>query len=76
MLLLMASSPRVRMAKRTNVSAGLLLFRCLKGKLEVFFAHPGGQFWKSRGLGAWTVPKGLMEAEEKPLVAAIREFQE
>jgi predicted NUDIX family NTP pyrophosphohydrolase len=64
------------MAKRTNVSAGLLLFRRHLGELEVFLAHPGGPFWRTRDLGAWTVPKGLVKEEEEPLVAAIREFEE
>ena len=64
------------MAKRPNVSAGLLLFRRPWGGLEVFLAHPGGPFWKKRDLGAWTVPKGLVEEGEDTLVAAIREFEE
>jgi predicted NUDIX family NTP pyrophosphohydrolase len=64
------------MTKRTNASAGLLLFRRPLGELEVFLAHPGGPFWRTRDLGAWTVPKGLVEEEEDPLVAAIREFEE
>ena len=64
------------MAKLSNVSAGLLLFRRPKGGLEVFLAHPGGPFWKTRDLGAWTVPKGLVERGEDPLAAAIREFEE
>ena len=36
------SSTLARMAKRLNVSAGLLLFRRSRGELEVFLAHPGG----------------------------------
>jgi predicted NUDIX family NTP pyrophosphohydrolase len=64
------------MAKRPNVSAGLLLFRRSGGDLEVFLAHPGGPFWRDRDLGAWTLPKGLLEEGEDPLVAAVREFEE
>jgi predicted NUDIX family NTP pyrophosphohydrolase len=64
------------MAKRSNVSAGLLPFRRSGGELEVFLAHPGGPFWRDRDLGAWTIPKGLLEGSEDPLVAAIREFEE
>ena len=64
------------MAKRSNVSAGLLLFRRSGGETEVFLAHPGGPFWRDRDLGAWTVPKGLLKEGEDPLVAAIREFEE
>ena len=54
----------------------MLLFRRPKGALEFFLAHPGGPFWRTRDLGAWTVPKGLVEEGEDPLVAAIREFEE
>ena len=64
------------MANRSNVSAGLLLFRRSQGGLEVFLAHPGGPFWSARDLGAWTVPKGLVEEGEDPLAAAVREFEE
>ena len=64
------------MVNRSNVSAGLLLFRRRRGGLEVFLAHPGGPFWSARDLGAWTVPKGLVEEGEDPLAAAVREFEE
>ncbi|HET9982831.1 MAG TPA: NUDIX domain-containing protein [Longimicrobiales bacterium] len=64
------------MAKRANVSAGLLLFRRREGKLEVFLAHPGGPFWAHRDVGAWTLPKGVVEPGEEPLTAARREFEE
>jgi predicted NUDIX family NTP pyrophosphohydrolase len=63
-------------ARRPNVSAGLLLFRRDRDGLEVFLAHPGGPFWEDRDLGAWTIPKGLVKTGEDPLVAAIREFEE
>jgi len=59
-----------------NQSAGLLLFRRSPGGLELFLAHPGGPFWKNRDLGAWTIPKGLIEGGEEPLAAAQREFEE
>ena len=64
------------MAKRENVSAGLLLFRRKGSQVEYFLAHPGGPFWRGRDDGAWTIPKGMLEAGEEPLEAAIREFQE
>ena len=54
----------------------MLLFRCPRGELEVFLAHPGGPFWEDRDLGAWTVPKGLVERGEDPLATAVREFEE
>jgi predicted NUDIX family NTP pyrophosphohydrolase len=64
------------MAKRPNVSAGLLLYRRSQGELEVFLAHPGGPFWKDRDAGAWTIPKGVLDPDEDPLDAARREFNE
>lgn len=70
-----ASAGRGRRPRR-NVSAGLLLFRRAGGVLEVFVAHPGGPFWRDRDTGAWTIPKGAVEAGEDLLAAAIREFVE
>jgi predicted NUDIX family NTP pyrophosphohydrolase len=64
--------------RRPNLSAGLLLFRRGAGStaLEFFLAHPGGPFWANREDGAWTIPKGGVEAGEAILDAARREFQE
>ena len=64
------------MAKRANVSAGVLLYRLTDRGLELFLAHPGGPFWRDRDLGAWTIPKGVVEDGEDPLAAAQREFGE
>ena len=64
------------MAKRPNVSAGLLLYRRAQNGLELFLAHPGGPFWKDRDAGAWTIPKGIIDQDEDPLDAARREFME
>jgi len=65
-------------SRRPNISAGLLLFRRTAGSasLEFFLAHPGGPFWANREEGAWTIPKGGVEAGEEILAAAQREFQE
>ena len=63
--------------KAPNVSAGLLLFRRrMDGALELFVAHPGGPFWAHRDEGAWTIPKGVVNAGEDLLAAARREFEE
>ena len=59
-----------------NLSAGLLMFRQHAGHLEVLLAHPGGPFWSKKDLGAWTIPKGLIDPGEDPLAAAKREFEE
>lgn len=57
-------------------SAGILLYRTSKKILEVFLVHPGGPFWKNKDAGAWSIPKGEFDDNEKPLDAAIREMQE
>ena len=57
-------------------SAGLLLYRLNKKNPEFFLVHPGGPFWKSKDLGAWSIPKGEFEDGEDPLQAAQREFEE
>ena len=63
------------MARRDEVSAGLLAFR--RGeRLEFLLAHPGGPFWAKRDDGAWTIPKGLVRADGDLLAGALREFNE
>jgi predicted NUDIX family NTP pyrophosphohydrolase len=62
------------MPKKT--SAGILLYRPSRGRLEVFLVHPGGPFWAKKDLGAWSLPKGEFEPGEDPLDAAKREFTE
>ena len=57
-------------------SAGILLYRHRAGGVEVLIAHPGGPFWARRDEGAWTIPKGLIEAGEDPVATARREFVE
>jgi predicted NUDIX family NTP pyrophosphohydrolase len=57
-------------------SAGILLHRAGEGGLEVLLVHPGGPFWAGKDAGAWSIPKGGIEADEEPLGAARREFAE
>ena len=57
-------------------SAGILLYRRRGEALEVLLAHPGGPFWTRRDDGAWTIPKGLVDAGETVEAAARREFLE
>jgi predicted NUDIX family NTP pyrophosphohydrolase len=61
-------------------SAGLLMYRRPakeRGEgVELFLAHPGGPFWAKKDDGAWTIPKGLVGADEDDLAAARREFAE
>jgi predicted NUDIX family NTP pyrophosphohydrolase len=59
-----------------RISAGLLLYRVKDGQLQVLLAHPGGPFFTKKDNGAWTIPKGEIEAGEELLDAAQREFEE
>lgn len=57
-------------------SAGLIMYRRPKGRLEVFLVHPGGPFWLKKDIGSWSIPKGECDEDEDPLEAARREFHE
>jgi predicted NUDIX family NTP pyrophosphohydrolase len=59
-----------------TTSAGVLLFRRAGDALEVLLVHPGGPYWAKKDLGAWSVPKGLVEEGEEPLRCALRELEE
>jgi predicted NUDIX family NTP pyrophosphohydrolase len=63
-------------ASRVKRSAGILAWRHGAAGLEVFLVHPGGPFWARRDAGAWSIPKGELQAEEAELAAAQREFLE
>ena len=52
------------------------MFRRVRGGLELLLIHPGGPYWAKKDDGAWSIPKGLYEAAEDPLAAAMREFEE
>jgi predicted NUDIX family NTP pyrophosphohydrolase len=58
------------------VSAGVLVYRRSRLSPEFLLGHPGGPLWARKDLGAWMVPKGLIESGEEPVVAARREFEE
>jgi predicted NUDIX family NTP pyrophosphohydrolase len=59
-----------------RAAAGLLLFRRKTLGVEVLLVHPGGPLWTRKDEGAWSIPKGEIEAGEDPLRAAQREFEE
>lgn len=59
-----------------KVSAGILLYRERKNKLEILLVHPGGPFWKDKDIGVWSIPKGEVKDGESILEAAKREFSE
>jgi predicted NUDIX family NTP pyrophosphohydrolase len=57
-------------------SAGILMYRATRQSLEVLLVHPGGPFWRNRDDGAWSIPKGEIDAGEDPEAVAKREFME
>jgi predicted NUDIX family NTP pyrophosphohydrolase len=59
-----------------KTSAGILLFRRRANSVEVFLVHPGGPYWARKDAGAWSIPKGEVEAGEDLLTGAKREFAE
>jgi predicted NUDIX family NTP pyrophosphohydrolase len=59
-----------------KLSAGILAYRRRSHGLEVLLVHPGGPYWRNKDLGAWSIPKGEIDASEDPEHAARREFAE
>lgn len=57
-------------------SAGLLLFRQGADGTEVLLGHMGGPYFAKKDAGAWSVPKGEYEPDERAWDAARREFRE
>jgi predicted NUDIX family NTP pyrophosphohydrolase len=52
------------------------MYRGCTQSLEVLLVHPGGPFWRSKDDGAWSIPKGEIDAGETPEDVARREFME
>ena len=61
--------PHAKLPVREQVSAGGVVFRGEKGGVEVVIVSVGGQ-------GRWQLPKGLVDAGEKPEITAVREARE
>jgi predicted NUDIX family NTP pyrophosphohydrolase len=59
-----------------KTSAGILLYRGDGESLEVLLVHPGGPFWTKKDEGAWSIPKGEVEAGEESPACALRELEE
>lgn len=57
-------------------SAGLIIYRKNGGNIEILLAHMGGPFHAKKDNGHWSIPKGLVEEDEEPFLAAKREFCE
>lgn len=63
-------------SRRSTSSAGILAYRKGARGLEVLLVHPGGPFWRNKDNGAWSIPKGEIEANDAPENVARREFAE
>lgn len=61
---------------KNALSAAIALLRGEGATAEVLLVHPGGPFWAKKDAGAWSLPKGEVEAGEDLLTAAKREFTE
>jgi predicted NUDIX family NTP pyrophosphohydrolase len=57
-------------------SAGVLMYKRSDRGLLVLLVHPGGPFWVSKDLGAWSMPKGEYADGEDAFAVARREFAE
>src|SRR5437773_11680376 len=68
--------PKNPESPRSRISAGLLMFRRRKNKLEVLLAQPGGTSHVHKDDGAWTIPKGEAAPGEDLLTRAQIEFEE
>jgi predicted NUDIX family NTP pyrophosphohydrolase len=66
--------PKVNKTGRT--SAGILLWRRRKSRIEVLLGHPGGPYFARKDADAWTVIKGEVEPGEDLMAVAQREFAE
>jgi predicted NUDIX family NTP pyrophosphohydrolase len=65
-----------RSRRRMKLSAGILAYRRADKGVEVLLVHPGGPFWCNKDDGAWSIPKGEVDAGEDPEQAARRELAE
>ena len=59
-----------------TISAGILLYRRSPAGTEVLLVPPGGPFWAKKDEAAWSIPKGIADADEDHEAAARREFGE
>ncbi|HET6761947.1 MAG TPA: NUDIX domain-containing protein [Gemmatimonadaceae bacterium] len=62
-------SPGIRVPVREQTSAGGVVFRGDKERVEVIIVSVGGQ-------NRWQLPKGLVDAGENPEITAVREARE
>jgi len=59
-----------------KLTSGLMLYRKQNKGVEVFLVHPGSPLWANKDEGVWSIPKGVLDQDENPRSACIREFKE
>lgn len=64
------------MLNRRTTGAGLLLYRTIGRRVEIFLGHPGSPYSRLREDDVWTLPKGKCREAEDLREAACREFIE
>lgn len=53
------------------------MYRLTEPGLDVLVGHMGGPYWAKKDAGAWSIPKGLVDADDTDEYAtACREFSE
>ena len=72
----MAGSRRASSRREKILSAGIFLYRLSPDGVRGMLAHPGGPYFAKKDLGAWTIPKGLVNPGEALSAAGRREFAE
>jgi predicted NUDIX family NTP pyrophosphohydrolase len=65
-----------RTSRTSTLSAGILAYRKGARGLEILLVHPGGPLWRKKDNGAWSIPKGEIDAADAPEQVARREFAE
>ena len=56
----------LKKTSRSMLSAGILAYRKGARGLEVLLVHAGGPFWRKKDNGAWSIPKGEIDAADAP----------
>ena len=57
-------------------SAGILCYKFEDNNVKVLLCHFGGPYWENIDKGAWSIPKGELNKNERIVDAAKREFKE
>ena len=57
-------------------SAGILCYKFEDNNVKVLLCHFGGPYWENIDKGAWSIPKGELNKNERIVDAAKREFRE